>query len=92
MKSEVNSEAIFKKESAKLTQDASVLAVLGKVISTPDYSDHDIDEYKGYAETVSQSGRSIVGAVKDSDFKAYTTALDTCQKACAKCHEQFKNN
>ncbi len=92
MKSDVNSEAIFKKESAKLTQEGSVLALLGKVIATPDYPDHDIEEYKGYAEIISQSGRGVVTAVKDGDFKAYTTALDNCQKACNKCHEQFKNN
>jgi hypothetical protein len=92
MKSDVNNEAIFKKESAKLTQEGSVLALLGRVIATPDYPDHDIDEYKGYAEIISQSGRGVVAAVKDGDFKAYTTALDNCQKACNKCHEQFKNN
>ena len=92
MKSDVNSEAAFKKEAAKLTQEGSVLALLGKVIATPDYPDHDIDEYKGYADTISQSGRSVVAAVKDGDFKAYSAALDSCLKACNKCHEQFKNN
>jgi hypothetical protein len=92
MKSDVNTEAIFKKEGARLTQEGSVLALLGKVIATPDYGDHDIDEYKDYAEAISQSGRNVAGAVKDGDFKAYTTALDSCLKACNKCHEQFKNN
>ncbi|MBI3860901.1 MAG: hypothetical protein HY290_03295 [Planctomycetia bacterium] len=92
MKTEVNSEAAFKKEGAKLTQEGSLLALLGKVITTPDYGDHDLEEYQGYAGTVSQAGRSVVAAVKDGDFKAYTAALDSCQKACNKCHEQFKNN
>lgn len=92
MKTDVNSEAVFKKEGAKLTQEGSVLAILGKVITTPDYSDHDIDEYKGFAEAISQSGRGVVAAVKDGDFKAYSAAVENCHKACNKCHEQFKNN
>jgi hypothetical protein len=92
MKSDVNSEAVFKKESARLTQEGSLLAIFGKVIATPDYSDHDLDEYKGYAEAVSDAGRAVVTAVKDGDFKAYIASLDACMKACDKCHGQFKNN
>jgi hypothetical protein len=91
LKTEVNSEAIFKKQSAKVAQEGAILSLLGKVIATPDYPDADADEYKGYAETVSQSGRDMGEAVKKEDFKAYTEALDRCYKACSKCHEVFKN-
>jgi hypothetical protein len=90
MKSDINGEAVFKKEAAKLTQEASVLAIIAKVIATPDYAGHDIDEYKGYAETVRQSATGIAAAAKDGDFTAYTNLLDTCQKSCNKCHEEFK--
>lgn len=91
MKTEVNNESIFKKQSARVAQEGAILSLLGKVIATPDFPDADADEYKGYADTVSQSGRDVIEAVKNVDFKAYTEALDRCNKACNKCHEVFKN-
>jgi hypothetical protein len=92
MKTDVNSEAIFKKQGSKVSQEAAVLAILGKVIATPDYPDADLDDYRNFAGTVSQSGHEIAEAVKNDDFKAFTAALDRCLKACNQCHEQFKNN
>lgn len=91
MKSEVNSETAFKKEAAKVAHEAAILALLAKVIETPDYPDADIDEYRGYADSVSRSGLDIGQAVKNGDFKAFTSALDQCQKSCDKCHQEFKN-
>ena len=92
MKTDVNSEAIFKKEAIRLTQEASALAVVAKVITTPDYSDHDLEDYRNFAETVSQASHGIVAAVKDNDFKAYSELLERYRTACDKCHEVFKNN
>jgi len=92
LKTEINSKELFKKQSARIAQEGAILSLLGRVIATPDYPDADADEYKGYAETVSQSGRDVNEAVKNDDFKAYTDALDRCLKACNKCHEVFKNS
>jgi hypothetical protein len=91
MKTEINTEALFKKNSGRVAHEGEILSLLGKVIATPDYADADADEYKNYAESVSQSGRDVNEAVKKEDFKAYTEALDRCLKACNKCHEVFKN-
>jgi len=91
MKTQVNTEALFKKHSEKVAHEGSMLSLLGKVIATPDYGDHDDPEYIKSAEAVSQSGREIDEAVKNADFKAYTEALGRCRKACDKCHETFKN-
>jgi hypothetical protein len=91
MKSEVNNEALFKKNSGRVAHEGAILSLLGKVIATPDYGDHDDPGYIESAETVSQSGRDIDEAVKKEDFKAYIEALDRCYKACSKCHEVFKN-
>jgi hypothetical protein len=92
MKSNVNTEPIFKKESAKVGHEAAILAFLAKVIATPDYGDADVDEYRGYADIVTKSGLDIEKAVKEQDFKAYSAALDRCYKACSDCHQNFKNN
>jgi hypothetical protein len=90
LKSEINSEAALKKESAKVSREAAVLAMLGKVIETPDYPDSDADEYRNFARIVSKSGIEIQEAVKNQDFKGFAGALDRCAKACNQCHEQFK--
>ena len=91
MKTEVNTEALFKKNSPKVAHEGAMWSLLGKVIATPDYGDHDDPEYIKSAEAVSQAGRDIDEAVKKEDFKAYTEARDRGLKACAKCHEVFKN-
>jgi hypothetical protein len=91
MKTEVNSEAIFKKQSGRVAHEGAIWSLLGRVIATADYADHDDPEYIKSAETVSQSGRDIQEAVKNDDFKAYTEARDRALKACNKCHEVFKN-
>jgi len=92
MKSNVNTEPIFKKESAKVSHEAAILAFLAKVIASPDYADADVDEYRGYAASVTKSGLDIEKAVKEQDFKSFSAALDRCYKACTDCHQNFKNN
>ena len=91
MKSEINSEAAFKKDGARLSHEAAMLALIAKVIEAPDYNDADLEEYRGYAEAVSRAGLDIGQAVKNGDFNAFTTALDACNKSCNKCHMQFKD-
>jgi hypothetical protein len=92
LKSEINSEAALKKESARVGREAAVLSMLGKVIETPDYPDADDDEYRNFAQIVIQSGVEIQESVKNQDFKAFAGALDRCAKACNQCHEQFKSS
>jgi hypothetical protein len=92
LKSEINSEAALKKESAKVSREAAVLSMLGKVIETPDYPDADDDEYRNFAQIVIKSGVEIQESVKNQDFKAFAGALDRCAKACNQCHEQFKSS
>jgi hypothetical protein len=91
LKSEINSEAALKKESTRVNREAAVLAILGKVIETPDYPDADDEEYRKFAQIVSQSGVEIQESVKNQDFKAFAGVLDRCAKACNDCHLQFKS-
>jgi len=90
MKANINTEAIFKKESEKVNHEASVLAFLSTIIATPGYSDADDDDYKKFADIVKKSGLEMKAAVKEQDFKAYTGALDRCSKACNDCHKDFR--
>ena len=92
LKLSVNTEAAFKKEAAKVTHEASVLAALAKAVAAPTYEDADLDEYQGYARELQQCGTGVTEAVRNGDYAAYTAALDRGSKACTDCHSQFKNN
>jgi hypothetical protein len=92
IKSNANTEANFKKESAKVDHEAAMLALLAKVAEAPGYESADDDEYRKYAEAVTKSGIEIEASVKEKDFQAFAAALDRCYKACTECHQNFRNN
>jgi hypothetical protein len=92
LKLSVNTEAIFKKESAKVAHEAAIIAALSRVIATPGYDDADLDEYRAFAQALQQSGLGVAEAAQNDDFTAYTAALDRASKACTNCHTEFKNN
>lgn len=92
MKLNINTEALLKKESAKVVHEGSVMAALARVIATPGYNDSDLADYQRFAEELQNAGIGVVEAAKNGDFEAYTTALDRGNKACVQCHDNFKNN
>jgi hypothetical protein len=92
MKANINTEAIFKKESEKVNHEASILAFLSTIIRSPGYNDADDDDYKKFAEQITKSSLEMEAAAKNQDYSAYTGALDRCYKACSDCHQNFKNN
>jgi hypothetical protein len=92
MKANVNTEAIFKKESAKVAHEAAILALISKIIATPGYDSADEDDYRKLTETVTKSTLEAGSAVRDQDFKVFTAALDRCYKACDECHRNYRGN
>ena len=92
LKSNANTEAIFRKEAAKVSHEAAILALLANVAEAPGFDSADDDEYRKYAEAVKNSGLEMETAVKDKDYQAFAAALDRCYKACTECHQNFRNN
>ncbi|HTI51103.1 MAG TPA: hypothetical protein VL475_09130 [Planctomycetaceae bacterium] len=92
LKLNVNTAAIFKKESAKVSHEAAMIAALARAIATPGYDDADLDDYRAFARELQQSGLAVADAVQNDDFAAFTAALDRGSKACVNCHMEFKNN
>lgn len=92
LKLNVNTEAAFKKEGAKVTHEGLVLAALARAVAAPTYEDADLDEYQKFARELLQCGTGVAEAVKNGDFAAYNAALDRGSKACTDCHSNFKNN
>lgn len=92
MKSNVNSESLLKSEGDRVVREASVLAMLARVVGTPGYVDADDDSYRQFAEEVSQGALAAAAAARDADFAAYIKGLDRVYKACNDCHKDFKNS
>ncbi|MGQ0633528.1 MAG: hypothetical protein ACT4QC_02865 [Planctomycetaceae bacterium] len=92
LKLTVSTEPQFRKESARVAHEGALLATLARVIADAGYPDADLDEYRAHSTDLSRAGLAIVRAAQEADFRAYTTALDRCAKACTGCHQEFKNN
>lgn len=90
IKLNVNTEAIFKKETAKVTQESSIIGLLSAIISTPDYDAADDPEYQKLTGELTKACLDVQAASKDQDFKAFLAALDRADRACKDCHMNFK--
>jgi hypothetical protein len=73
-----------------VNHEASIVALLSKIIATPGYDGSDDPEYQKLTDGLTKASLELTTAVKDQDFKAYTSALDRCYKACTDCHKEFK--
>jgi hypothetical protein len=92
MKSNVNSEALLKSEGERVVREASVVAMLARVVATPGYVDADDQAYQRFADEVCQGALAAAAAARDADFAAYAKGLDRIYKACNDCHKDFKNS
>ena len=90
MKSNIASEENMKKSAEQITNEASILAALAKVVATPGYNSADEDEYKGYVNEMIKANLDVLQAIKNEDFKAFTEANSRSQKACNDCHQDYR--
>lgn len=92
MKSNINNEEIFKKQGDVVTHEATMLAVLAKVVATDGYEAADEPDYQNFIKEIVTSNLAVVAAAKNGDYKAYNDGLTRCNKACIDCHASYKNN
>lgn len=90
MKSNVSSEATFKKELERVAHEAHILAALGKVVATDGYTSADEAEYQTAIKTMVQACLDIAAATKAENFTGYSDALSKTQKACDECHIGYR--
>jgi cytochrome c556 len=91
MRANINSETVFQKEREQIQREATLLAVLGKVVSDASYESSDEDDYQAYARSLIEGGREAVSAAEDQAYPKFQDAINKITKACADCHNSYGN-
>jgi hypothetical protein len=92
MKSNVNNEDTFKKEKEMILHEATILATLGKVISTPGYDGADEEDYQKFIQDFVKANLDIISAAKEGAYDKFNDAMSRSYKACTECHQSYRNS
>ncbi len=86
LKSEIDSESRFRRSPDRRVREASLLAVLGAVLSSECY---DLSDEPQYQQFFHEFIEGSVGMTTADSFQTFTTARDRVQNSCAKCHGEY---
>lgn len=90
LKKDVTDEETFKAKKEQVKHEATVLALLSKVISDESYTSADEDDYRQFAKNMVDASKEMVAAVNVESFKSYRTAVDKIINNCNNCHTDYK--
>jgi hypothetical protein len=92
MKTESGTEATMASKKDMIAHEASMMAVMARIVTLPGYGYEDDKEFKGYGEEVVNASGKIRMAAESNDFAAYEGALTKIATTCQKCHSKYKND
>ncbi|GAB4153143.1 MAG: hypothetical protein Tsb009_29410 [Planctomycetaceae bacterium] len=87
---EVRDEATLKSENETVIHEATMLAVLSKVIMDSSYDSTDEPEYREFAQNMVNASTTMVSAAKSGNYKGYRMAVDSIINNCNNCHTNYK--
>lgn len=70
--------------------EAQLIATFADIIARPSYEYADDDTYLGYARDLKKSETEIAAAADSDNYDAARQALGNASKACASCHEGYR--
>jgi hypothetical protein len=85
-----SSEALFKKEVETVVREASVLAVLVKVVSTEGCASADEEEFQKFAKDTILAAQDMVAAAKSDNYSAFEDGKNRMLKKCSECHLSYR--
>ena len=87
---EINTADKMKADAERVKREASMIAVLMKVIGDKSYDSAEDTDYKGHvAESIKQADY-IKAALKTGDFAKYEKAVSTIYNRCNQCHTKYR--
>lgn len=86
----VTNEALMKKGVDEVVREASVLAVIAKVVSTEGYNSADEEEYQKFAKDIIKAAQDMTAAAKDGNYAAFEDAKNRMTKTCSDCHLGYR--
>ena len=81
----------FSRHADKLTHEAQLIAALAEVIGRDGYEFSDDDTYRQYAREMQAQAQAVCEAVEQKNYEQARRAVVGIGKACAHCHEGFRN-
>ena len=89
LKAEVNTQERFAEMPEDIVREATILAVIGGLISTESYDSAVEPQYQQFAHEFIEANLAITTAVKATNFEQFTIARDRVQNSCAACHGEY---
>ena len=90
LKSSLASKGEFEGGIEDILQQASVIAVIGKVLAEEEMEGGDDEDYRGLAGEMTKSAQSLLQACKLKDFDSAGKAVNQIEQSCNKCHEDWR--
>jgi hypothetical protein len=92
LKTEAGTESALGSKKDMVLHEASMMAVMAKIVSMPGYGYGDDPKFTGYASDVMNASQAIKAAAEGNDFASYETALTKIATTCSNCHSDYKND
>jgi cytochrome c556 len=92
MRTEAGTEAAMASRRDLIVHEASMMAVMAKIVTEQGYGYEDDAEFKGYSSEIVQSAQAIKAAAASGDFASYEGALSKITTTCQNCHSKYKND
>ena len=92
LKTEAGNESTMGEKKAMVAHEASMMAVMAKIVSMPAYGYGDDPKFTGYANEVLKASQDIKTAAESGDFAGYESALTRVSTTCSNCHSDYKND
>jgi hypothetical protein len=86
----VTNESLLKKGAEEVVREASVLAVIAKVVSTEGYNASDEEDYQKFAKDIIKAAQDMTAAAKDGNYSAFEDAKNRMTKSCSDCHLGYR--
>jgi len=92
MRTEAGTEGAMNSRKSMIEHEASMMAVMAKIVTLPGYGYEDDAEFKGFANEIVKSAQSIRDSAESNDFATYEGALSKISTTCQNCHSKYKND
>ena len=89
---EAGTEGALGEKKAMVAHEASMMAVMAKIVSMPAYGYGDDAKFTGYANEVLKASQDIKIAAESGDFAGYESAMTRVSTTCSNCHSDYKND
>ncbi len=92
MKTEAGTESTMGSKKDMIAHEASLLAVMAKIVTLPGYGYEDDAVFKGFGQDIVMASQAIKVAAEANDFAGYESALSKIATTCQDCHSKYKND